>query len=100
MKVNNFVTDPIVRERWDQLTETQQQQLNDAFKRGQTAKANLDKYVNSNKPPAVIKNARQRKLWHKMDAEARERALLNIEAMAMLGVNAAGALTGELTTDN
>lgn len=100
MKINNFVTDPDVRARWDQLTVEQQKQLNDAFKRSHTAKANFDKYVKSNKPPAVIKNERQRKLWHKMDTAMRETALMDIEGMAMLGANVAGALTGELETDN
>lgn len=100
MKISNYVTDPAVRERWNTLTEEQQAQLNDAFKRGQIAKSNLQKYIDSAKPPAVIRNERQRRLWHKMTPEARQRALLHIEGLAMIGANAAGALTGELQTDN
>jgi hypothetical protein len=97
---NKYIDDELVLNKWDSLTKVQREQLNDAFERGYIAKTNMQSYVLNDEPPAVIKNEKQRRLWHKMNTESRERALLNIVGMALLGVNVAGALTGELTSHN
>lgn len=95
MKPNNYVTDEDIRAKWDNLTAKQQQQLNDAYKRSTVALTNLPKYVDTAQAPAVITNKRDKRLWPKMTPQQRKRAILQIKDHALMGVNIAGALSGE-----
>jgi len=95
MKANNYITDAEVRQRWEKLTEKQQKQLNDAYKRSTVALTNMEQYINKDKAPAVITNKRDKRLWPEMNAAQRKRALMQIRDYALMGANIAGAITGE-----
>lgn len=95
MEPNNFITDPKLREQWNTYPKEQQERLNKAMKRASIAESNFERYLSSSKPPAVIVNKRDRRLWPQMDKKMRKLALLGIRDHALMAANMAGAITGE-----